>query len=204
MNLRGGSRDYNGEVQWRCRVTEKEAIYYELLVLRCRQRQRDAWEELVRTWDRPLLYYIRRLVEDEHESLQILQQTWVKVLQGLGRLQEPRKLPLWLYSIARKTAMSHLRSRYSEQALFRREVEVPDIADESEDLRFDDAEEIHYGLSRLSLIQREVLTLFFLQDLSLEEIASVLEIPVGTVKSRLHHAKRALKSILEQEESSHE
>ena len=185
-------------------MTEKEAIYYELLVLRCRQRQREALEELVRTWDRPLFYYIRRLVEDEHEARQILQQTWVKVLQGLGRLREPRKLPLWLYSIARKTALSHLRSRYSEQALFQREAEVPDLPDESTDLRLDEVEQVHYGLSRLSLMQREVLTLFFLQDLSLEEIAAVLEIPVGTVKSRLHHAKRALKAILEQEGSSHE
>ena len=185
-------------------MTEKEAIYYELLVLRCRQRQEEALEELVRAWDRPLLYYIRRLVEDEHESLQILQQTWVKVLQGLGRLREPRKLPMWLYSIAHKTALSHLRSKYSEQALLRRDAEVPEIEDNSTEPSFDDAEQIHYGLSRLSLIQREVLTLFFLEDLALEEIASVLEIPVGTVKSRLHHAKRALKAILEKEEPSHE
>jgi RNA polymerase sigma-70 factor (ECF subfamily) len=185
-------------------VTEKEAVHYELLVLRCRQRQRDALEELVRTWDRPLRYYIRRLMGDEHESLQILQQTWVKVLQGLGGLREPRKLPLWLYSIARKTALSHLRTKYSEQAFFRHPAEVLEIQDGGPDPAFDDAEQVHYGLGRLSLIHREVLTLFFLQDLSLEEITAVLEIPIGTVKSRLHHAKRALKAILEQEESSHE
>jgi RNA polymerase sigma-70 factor (ECF subfamily) len=204
VNLRGHWRDYNGEVQWRCGVTEKEAVYCELLVLRCRQRQRDALEELVRTWDGPLRYYIRQLVEDEHESLQILQQTWVKVLQGLGGLREPRKLPLWLYSIARKTALSHLRSRYSEQAFFRHSAEVLEAQDDGPDPAFDDAEQVHYGLGRLSLIHREALTLFFLQDLSLEEIAAVLEIPIGTVKSRLHHAKRALKAILEQEESSHD
>jgi RNA polymerase sigma-70 factor (ECF subfamily) len=110
-------------------VTEKEAIQCELLVLRCRRRQKDALEELVQTWDRPLLYYIRRLVGDEHESLQILQQTWVKVLQSLGRLREPRKLPLWLYSIARKTPLSHLRSRYSEQAVFRHDAEVLEMPD---------------------------------------------------------------------------
>lgn len=185
-------------------MTEKEAVYYELLVLRCRRRQEDALEELVRTWDRPLLYYIRRLVEDEHESLQILQQTWVKVLQGLGKLRAPRKLPMWLYSIAHKTALSHLRGKYSEQVVFRREVAVPDVEDSGTDPSFDDAEQIHYGLGRISLMHREVLTLFFLEDLSLEEIASVLEIPVGTVKSRLHHAKRALKAILEKEEPGHE
>jgi len=184
-------------------VTEKEAIYCELLVLRCRRGQRAALEELVRKWEQPLLYYIRRYVDDEHESLQILQQTWVKVLQGLRTLRQPRRLPAWLYSIARKTALSHLRTRYSEQALFRDNDVRAECRDGDAGVAFDDAEQIHYGLSRLSLIHREILTLFFLQDLTLEEIAGVLEIPVGTVKSRLHHAKRMLKAVLEREESSH-
>jgi len=70
-------------------------------------------------------------------------------------------------------------------------------------LDFDNAEQIHYGFGRLPLIHREVLSFFFLQDLSIEEVAALLEVPIGTVKSRLHHAKRALKAILEREESSH-
>jgi len=185
-------------------VTEKEAIACELLVLRCRQGRKEALEEMVRTWERPLFYYIRRLIDDEDEALHVLQQTWVCVLQGLRTLREPRKLPAWLYGIARKTALSHLRARYSERSLFREEQATRDSEDGDVHLSVDRVEEIHYGLSRISLVQREVLTLFFLQDLSLEEIASVLEIPLGTVKSRLHHAKRALKAVLKQEESSHE
>lgn len=185
-------------------MTEKEGIYCELLVLRCRQGQRAALEELVRTWERPLFYYIRRLIDDEDEARQVLQQSWVGILQGLGRLREPRKLPVWLYRIARITAMTHLRNRYGQQAL-RRDGEMPAPVDVPDgQLDFDNAEQIHYGLNRLSLIHREVLTLFFLQDLSMEEIAGVLEIPIGTVKSRLHHAKRMLKAILEREESSYE
>jgi RNA polymerase sigma-70 factor (ECF subfamily) len=185
-------------------VTEKEGIYCELLVLRCRQGQRAALEELVRTWERPLFYYIRRLIDDEDEARQILQQSWVSVLQGLGWLREPRKLPAWLYSIARKTALTHLRNKYGEQTASRgcETGATVDVADTQ--LDFDNAEQIHYGLGRLSILHREVLTLFFLQDLSIEEIAGVLEIPIGTVKSRLHHAKRALKAVLEQEGSSHE
>lgn len=185
-------------------MTEKEGVYCELLVLRCRQGQRAALEELVRTWERPLFYYIRRLIDDEDEARQVLQDSWVGVLQGLGQLREPRKLPAWLYTIARTTALTHLRKRYGQKALSRTGEPVACAEADDGQLDFDHAEQIHYGLARLSLIHREVLTLFFLRDLSIEEIAGVLEVPVGTVKSRLHHAKRILKAILEREESSHE
>lgn len=185
-------------------MTEKEGIYCELLVLRCRQRQRAALEELVRAWERPPFYFIRRLIDDEDEARQVLQQSWVSILQGLGALREPCKLPAWLYSVARKTALTHLRNRYGEQAASRESESVAPADVPDARLEFDDAEQIHYGLGRLSLIHREVRTLFFLQDLSIEEIAGVLEVPVGTVKSRLHNGKRALKAVLEREGSGHE
>jgi len=76
-------------------LTEKQAIYYELLVLQCRRDQKDALEELVGSWERRLFYYIRRLVEDEQDAWQVLQETWVRVLQGIRKLREPRKLPAW-------------------------------------------------------------------------------------------------------------
>jgi RNA polymerase sigma-70 factor, ECF subfamily len=182
----------------------KKAIYYELLVLRCRQGRRDALEELIRTWERPLLYYVRRLLDSDEDARQVLQETWLKVLQGMRMLRRPESLPAWLYGIARNTAVSHLRAKCQERALFEFDESVAEPNGDDARLSFDDAERIHYGLGRISLVHREVLTLFFLQDLSLEEIASVLEIPVGTVKSRLHHAKHALKAVLEEEESSHE
>lgn len=55
-------------------MTEKQAIYYELLVLRCRQGRRDAFEQLVRDWEKRLFYYIRRLIDDEQDAWQILQE----------------------------------------------------------------------------------------------------------------------------------
>ena len=185
-------------------MTEKQAIYCELLVLRCRRGQKDALEELVSSWEKKLFYYIRRLVEDEQDSWQILQETWVKVLQGITRLREPRKLPAWLYSIARMTALSHLRSRYSEQALLNSHEDVSSTGNCESDLTFDDAEQVHYGLGKLSLQHRDVLTLFFLRDLTVQEIAQVLDVPDGTVKSRLYYARRALRTVLEKEAGHHE
>ena len=181
-------------------MTEKQAIYYELLVLRCSQGRRDAQEELVRTWERKLFYYIRRLVDDEQDAWQVLQEAWVKVLRGIAGLEEPRGLPAWLYGIARNTAFSHLRARYAEQARMERQADLPEAQAVDEGFEFENAEQVHYGLERLSVQHRDVLTLYFLQDLSLEEIAQVQGVPVGTVKSRLYYAKRALRTALDGQE----
>ena len=61
---------------------------------------------------------------------------------------------------------------------------------------FDNAEQVHHALDKLPLPQREALTLYFLEELSIEEIAEVLGVPAGTVKSRLHYAKSAIRNIL--------
>lgn len=185
-------------------MRDKKAIYYELLVLRCRQRRQDALEELIRAWERPLFYYVRRLVDGEEDARQVLQETWLKVFQGLRGLRQPERLPAWLYGIARNTAISHLRARSQERILFESDDGTQCWDSDDAHLSFDNAERIHFGLGHISLVHREILTLFFLRDLSLEEVAGVLEIPVGTVKSRLHHAKRALRAVLEQEGSGHE
>jgi RNA polymerase sigma factor (sigma-70 family) len=185
-------------------LTDKEAIFYELLVLRCQQGQKNAFEELIRMWEKRLFYYIRRLVDDEHDAWQILQETWVKVLRGIRKLREPRKLPTWLYITARNTSISHMRHEYARQSLLENNENISREIGPDPLLRFDDAEQVHYGLGQLSLSHREVLTLFFLQDLSLEEVATVLDIPVGTVKSRLYHAKRSIKKVLRQKEQRNE
>ena len=180
-------------------MSDIKAIYYELLVLRCSRGQKEALEELISNWEKRLFYYIHRLVEDEQESWSILQEVWVKVLQNIKRIREPRKLPVWLYSITRKTVMSHLREKYSQKELVEKEEDNLKTEDFDSQNNFDNAEQVHYGLGKISLSHRDILTLFFLQDLSLEEIARILQIPKGTVKSRLYYAKQALKNILEKE-----
>jgi RNA polymerase sigma-70 factor (ECF subfamily) len=181
-------------------ITEKELIYCELLILRCRRGDPGALEELVRHWGNRLFYYIRRLVDNDEDAWDALQETWLKVVKSIGSLKEPRVLPMWLYRIARNTAISHLRGRYADHVAID-DAELGDIEAESDSFTFEDEEQVHYALGRVSLPHREVLTLYFLEDLSLEEIAEVLDTPVGTVKSRLHYAKNALRIIIEQEES---
>jgi RNA polymerase sigma-70 factor (ECF subfamily) len=183
---------------------DKDAVARELLALRCRRGDRAALEELIRTWERPLLYFIRRLVEDEADAWDVLQKTWLRVLRGVGALGDPRSLAPWLYRVARNTALSHVGACTPPHE------PLEDRPDERADdpasalIEFEDAEQVHRGLLALSLSHREVLTLFFLEDLSVEEVATVLGVPPGTVKSRLHYARHALRKVIEGGQQSHE
>jgi len=178
---------------------DKDLIYQELLVLSCQRGERAALEELVVTWERRLFYFIRRLGSEEQDAWDVLQQTWVKVLRGISGLKEPGNLGPWLYRIARNTALNHGQMRSHQRE---RLEELPAVETEEDPgpRNLDDAEQIHHGLLQLALPHREVLTLHFLESMTVEQIAHVLEVPAGTVKSRLYHAKRALRAVLAKED----
>lgn len=155
---------------------------------------------LVRRWSDRLLYYLRRLIDHEHDATNTLQDVWLHAFRGIQTLRQGSRLAPWLYTIARRSAMNHFRSSYA-----RREESAGDsIADETgdvpdEQLRLDNAELVHYALAQLGAAEREVLTLFFLEDLTTAEVAELLAIPAGTVKSRLFKARRDLRRVLEKE-----
>lgn len=181
------------------RDTSKGLVYQKLLVVRCQLGERAALEELVRTWERPLLYYVRRLLPSDQDPLHVLQEVWVKVFANLGKLRDPARLAPWLYAITRHTIMDHLRDHYARRELMaigRDDPPAPEATADDGHSWFLAAEEVHFGLSRVSVVDREVLTLYFLQDLSIQEIAEVLGIPPGTVKSRLFHARNNLRIVL--------
>ena len=182
----------------------KDAIYVELLALRCRRGDRAALEELIRSWERRLFYFIRQLVGNEEDASDILQQTWLRVLGGIGSLREPQRLTSWLYRIARNTALNHARAQAAYRAGLEESPDQACAEEGSDAFDLEDAEQVHAALQRLSLPHREALTLYFLEDLAIEEIADVLGVQPGTVKSRLHYAKRALRKILEEARARHE
>ncbi|WZP00515.1 sigma-70 family RNA polymerase sigma factor [Isosphaeraceae bacterium EP7] len=181
---------------------DRRAIEQEILVLRCQRGERAAFDELIEAWERKLFFYLRRLVPTEEDAWQTLQEVWLQVLRGIHSLRDPQRLPVWLYAIARNRAMSHHRDGYArEKALEDADLVESPAADDL--ASFDDAESVHYGLSLIGRSDREVLTLFFLRDLSIAEVAEVLGIPPGTVKSRLFKAKNALRNVLQPEGDRH-
>lgn len=172
-----------------------------LLVVRCQRGDRVAFEELIAACERRLFVYVRKLVNDEEATWNLLQDVWLHLIRGLPSLRDPRRFRVWIYLVARNKAMDHLRQRYGRPATL---VEDPPVDGPDPVERFVDFELIHHGLSRLSLADRDVLTLFFLDDLSIDETAEVLGIPPGTVKLRLFKAKRALHAVIAPEGVPHD
>ena len=167
-----------------------------VLVRRCQQGDRAAFEELFGQFHPRLKYYVRRLDRAGDHADDILQNVWLKVIRKIGSLKNPQAFVAWLYTIARREVYGRGRSRDPFVQLTDDHLEQ--VAEGGEPVfRDEDAAPIHEALGRLKLHQREILTLSFLEDLSHEQIAGILGIRAGTVKSRIHYAKQSLRKELE-------
>jgi RNA polymerase sigma-70 factor, ECF subfamily len=178
---------------------DKQLLESALLVVRWQRGDRDAFGGIVQLWERSLFFYLRRLTESEADAWELLQETWLKLIRSLNSLRDPYSLPAFLYATARNTAISRQRTQQCETENY--PDQIPDDRSLNDLSAFEDADQVRHGLDRLPLAQREALTLFFLHDLSLEEIAALLDIPLGTVKSRIHYAKASLCRILSEGEN---
>jgi RNA polymerase sigma-70 factor, ECF subfamily len=167
----------------------------EWLALRCKLRAAGAFEDLVREMERPLLYYVTKLLGDEHLALDVLQEVWGAAFRGIDKLAEPRALRSWLYRVAHGIVVDRLRHESSRERAERAWAEQSHVG-EDPSFDADDAAAIHRALDAIDAKHREVLVLHFLDNLSVGEIASIVGCPEGTVKSRIHYAKRALKEVL--------
>jgi len=167
----------------------------EWIALRCQSGEPSGFEDLVAVTERPLLYYAAKLTGNVEAALDILQDVWVRVFRGIRGLKDPASLRPWLYRITHGIAVDRIRRNSARE----RAEEVRLAAfQESADPSFaeEDSAALHQALNELRLEHREVLVLHFLEDFSVAEIAEVVGCSVGTVKSRLHYAKRSMKEIL--------
>jgi RNA polymerase sigma factor (sigma-70 family) len=170
--------------------------YDEWIVLRCQLGEPEAFNDLVARWHPLVSRYALKVTNDSEAARDVVQDVWLRVVRGIGRLQEASRFRPWLFGIARRVLMDRLRAQYRAPKTEVLEDDV-EVAEVEPDVAFDDLERLEAELSELPLLEREVLVLFYLQELSLLEIAEAVRVPVGTVKSRLHRARRLLRSRME-------
>lgn len=174
------------------------ALLERLLVLRAQTGSQPAFAELVARYDARLRFYLRRLLGSAADADDVRQEVWLAVLRKLHTLEDPGAFRTWLYTVARRRGISSLRGRVAELSLDAIAPEEQPIAQESEEpvAGPEDAAAVYAAIDTLPALQREILCLRFLAGLSYAEIAAVLACRVGTVRSRLHYAKAALRDAL--------
>jgi RNA polymerase sigma-70 factor (ECF subfamily) len=175
---------------------EADRIYERVLVLQCQTGDDSAFAELIARYVPRMRYYLRKLVGDGSEVDDLLQEVWLDVFRALPRLADPGAFPAWLYRLARDRAFRRLRRR--SPYLLGTQHELNDQPDREEEFTADDVAWVHAALDRLPPDHREVLVLRFLEGMAYEDVARVIGCPLGTVKSRIYHAKRGLRRAIEE------
>lgn len=156
-----------------------------------------AWDALFRRFQLPLYVYVYELRRDEQASLDIVQETFISAVQHLGSLRDDEKFGSWLFAIAHQKCTQHWRQQTKAPA--GETTEALEEFDPSPDellIKREEESEFMELVKELPLPQRTALLLHYLEEFSLQEIANITNTKLGTVKSRLHNAKKSLRNAL--------
>lgn len=176
------------------------------LVQAARHNDRSAWDTLLKGYQLPLFTYANGLARDREAAFDIVQETFVRAVAHIGTLRDDARFGSWLFGIAHQCCVRHFRSSRRDDALFDEEGPqgMDGVAGDEPDpcialLSEERAGELYALVDQLPMGQRSALLLHVIGDFRLEEIAAIGSVPVGTVKSRLHHAKRSLRKLIKEE-----
>ena len=181
------------------------ALTFDTEVTRLRGGDMDAIATLMQRYQHRLYRYMLRMVRQPATAEDLFQQTWVRVMEGAQSYDPRRSFEGWLFAIAHNLAIDHLRRRQPESL----DEELPsgdtrvDLTpghgpDVLEQLLADERSAwVAEAVAEMPAPFREVLTLRFEEELKLDEIAQVLALPLGTVKTRLHRALKVLQRALQ-------
>lgn len=181
------------------------------VVERARAGREDAYRELLRRYDRPVFSLIYRMVRDRELAEDLAQETFVKVLNALDTYRPDFKFSSWIFKIANNAAIDHLRRRQLDTLSLdgAPEATTPDRV-EATTLQLSDRGEsplqelearelgsaIEQAVGRLRPEYRACIILRHIEDRPYEEIAEILDLPLGTVKTYIHRARGELKQML--------
>lgn len=156
------------------------------------RRYQDALERLLDRYQQKVFRMAVMMLRDHGRAEEATQDVFLKLWRALPSYDGRAGLSTWLYTIARNTFLSALRAQSYRQTKALDDAPEPAAADSTaQDVM------LRQCLSRLPDTQREVITLFYLEERSLADVSRMLDMPEGTVKSHLHRARRALGEMME-------
>jgi RNA polymerase sigma-70 factor (ECF subfamily) len=174
------------------------------LIARAKRGSPDAFRALVEAYKERLFAFVWRMIRDHHEAEDICQSAFVRAYEALSSYSESYAFSTWLFTIAYRLCVNHLRKRraLSGEVDFSRigrdEADAPQTVANTEEARRL-RKLIWNAVARLSPPQKSSVLLFYREGKSCEEIGRVLEMPTVTIKSHLHRARAKLRTALRSE-----
>ncbi len=182
------------------------------LVNRCKEGDQQAFRLLVKRYERKVFSVAFGMLKDREDALDVSQEAFVKVHRYLGDFKGDSSFYTWLYRITRNLAVDRIRSRRGESVEFDEKVaqDEAELGDagflstqlgtnpQKSALRRELAEKMSEALQQIPEKHREILLLREVEGMSYEDLSQVLEIPKGTVMSRLFHARAKMQKLLEE------
>jgi RNA polymerase sigma-70 factor, ECF subfamily len=171
----------------------------EELIVKIRKLDKELYKEIVERYEDKLLRYIKYLTQDEALSMDILQDTFIKAYQNLNSFDENKKFSSWIYRIAHNEAVNKMKKRSHE--VFNIDFELlgdlipQSTSPEHEYEKLEVVNNVRECLYKLPLKYREILTLYYLDDRSYEEISDILKISMGTVATRINRGKNRIRNL---------
>jgi len=179
--------------------SSSSSVLDEYLVIQSRLGDSRAFARLVRRWHPRFVRYAYGFTRDMDAARDVAQESWMAVMRGLRSLRDPARFRAWAFGIVANKARDWVRR---EQARRAREdagaAAGVDAVGSDAGPREAAVRRIRAGLARLEPGQRTLLTRFYLDEMSVRELAESLDVPVGTIKSRLFYARNALRAALEE------
>jgi RNA polymerase sigma-70 factor (ECF subfamily) len=178
------------------------------LIDECLRGDTAAFGELVHRYQERLYNTVYRLVDNAEDAQDVVQEAFLNAYQSLDRFNRDSRFFTWLYRIAINTAISLKRKQRGGRSIEARRngnggLEPPDVSAFSQPGHaLEQAEEEHRiqaALNRLSPEHRAVLVLKDIEGQKYEQMAEILQVPIGTIRSRLHRARAELRELLERE-----
>jgi RNA polymerase sigma-70 factor (ECF subfamily) len=176
-----------------------ERLYERLLVVRCQAQAEDALAELIARYSPRIRFFLRKMSGDDLAD-DLLQDVWLVVIARMSKLRDPGAFSAWIYRIARDKAYAQL-SRKRLPAVAIDEHLSEEIVEADDEWCAEDVTAVRAALDRLAPEHREVILLRFVEDMDYQQIAAVVGCRVGTVRSRIHYAKRALRAAMEKSQT---
>ena len=173
------------------------------LVLRCQVGDLEALEELLRGVQAVLYHYIRRLVGPDGAE-DVLQDVFLEIIRHLRALEDPQFFRAWAYRIATRASFAFLRRKRLWQVRHEEDVEMDELPNGLEESSAILVAQLHLLLNEVSPASRAVLALHYLEDLTIQEVAAILQLSAGTVKSRLAYGLKCLRTATERKGEPHD